>query len=159
MRIVLEPTKAEIGKQRGTDRLIEPRRETMIVNNRAPTEPANASSYATQPDPQVGTPVKAVVRTCVPAKDMQVPRCLIIAARIEGVSMERTGARAEKVIGEITINWLGEQLQHRHCCWRKPTDRNQISCKGSASGPGVRIPCGGIIDLSVAIGNMPQVIA
>src|SRR5215472_16853387 len=151
MWIVLEPTKAEIGKQRGTDGLIEPRRQAVIVNDGASTQPANSASYTTQPDAQIGLAIETIVGTCVAAKDMQVSRGLVVTACIKSISVEWARTRTEEIIGQVGVYWCRKELQHFYSRGRQSADRNQVARERSASRTSVDVARRWVIYLPVTV--------
>jgi len=79
---------------------------------RPPIPPPNLRANA-----KIGFSSKAVVRPRIPAKDMQVSGCLVVATDVECVAVERTGSRTEKVIGQVGVNRCGEEFLK---CPRQP---------------------------------------
>src|SRR6267143_441329 len=110
MRIVFEPAEPEVGKQGGADRLVESRRQAVIVNDRAAAKSSDSTTGAAQSDTQIRFSCKAVVGPRVTAKDMQIPGRLVVTADVKRVSVKRTGARTEKVIRQVGVNRGGEKL-------------------------------------------------
>ena len=80
------------------------------MNDRAAAKSSDSSTYAAESDAQIGFSGKAIVSPCVTAKDMQVPRCLVVTAHVKRVSVKRTRTRAEKVVGQVTVNRRREKL-------------------------------------------------
>ncbi len=88
MRIVLKPPETEVRKQRGADRLVEPRCKAVIMNDRTAAEPINSATLATEADAQIGLSREAVVGSRIAAKNVQIARGLIVAPRIERIPVE-----------------------------------------------------------------------
>src|ERR1700737_4276611 len=84
---------------------------------------------------------------------------LVVTADVKGVSVERTGTSAKKVIRQVGVNWCWVELQDFHSRRRQPAHGNQITGKWSAVRASIRISCAGIINLAVTDTHFSKVLA